>query len=316
MDANKPYAINIGDLPLVVWKDRRNRYTSALNVCKHMGSSLDKGRITPAGCLQCPYHGLETSKEDQFGKIMEKDGKLFWSYSPKLSEPDIVPFQKNARYVTSHLQIDMEASLVDSGYNTMDIRHPEFVHGNAIGFGSKIPPINVKHYEYLTNKGQSHRIGLSFDYSANELINRINQNVGLTQNFHMYMFPYFSWSKVTFDKTKHLLIGVHLLPIGPNKTRWYITIRHNYYRSSVGKKVMKILASSILAQDYLQMQLQSKEGPIKRASMFEYNFPDENAILWLKCHFKDYQYPSEYLCSELYQYHKHALRPSDYDQDS
>lgn len=103
IDTAQPYAINIGDLPLVIWKDRRNRYNSALNICKHMGSTLDKGKITQSGCLQCPYHGIEMTKEDQFGQIMEQDGKLFWSYLPKLSEPDVVPFQKNTGYVTSHL---------------------------------------------------------------------------------------------------------------------------------------------------------------------------------------------------------------------
>ncbi len=303
IDTAKPYAINIGNLPLVIWKDRQNRYISTLNICKHMGSTLDKGRITQAGCLQCPYHGLEMTKDDQFGQIMEQDGKLFWSYLPKLSKPDTVPFEKNPNYVTSHLQVDMEASLLDSAYNTMDLRHPEFVHGNAIGFGSNIPPANIRHYYYPTSAKQSQRIGLSFDYSANPLINRINQNVGFTQNYHMYMYPYFSWSKVTFEKSKHLLIGVHLLPVGPNKTRWYITIRHNYYRSSIGKHTMKALASAILAQDYFQMRLQSKDSTIKRAVSFTHTFPDEDAILWLKGRFENYQYLSSHLCGELVKFH-------------
>jgi hypothetical protein len=197
----------------------------------------------------------------------------------------------------------MEAGLVDSAYNTMDLRHPEFVHGSAIGFGSSIPPANIRHYDYSTTAKQSSRIGLSFDYSANSPINHINQNFGTTQNYHMYMFPYFSWSRVTFGKTKHLLIGVHFLPIGENKTRWYVTIRHNYYRSSMGKKMMKAMASTILAQDYLQMRMQRKEGALKRLSTFRYTFPNEDAILWLKERFEDYRYPSTQLCEELVQFH-------------
>jgi hypothetical protein len=198
----------------------------------------------------------------------------------------------------------MEASLTDSAYNTMDLRHPEFVHGNALGFGSKIPPANIRHYFYSTTAKQSPRVGLSFDYSANPLINRINQNVGVTQNYHMYMYPYFSWSKVSFEKTKHLLIGVHLLPLGQNKTRWYVTIRHNYYRSTMGKHTMKALASAILAQDYLQMRMQSKEGVLKRTVSFTHTFPDEDAILWLKGCFENYQYLSSQLCGELVKFHK------------
>lgn len=312
---SKPYAVQVGDLPLVLWKDPQNHIHSTINICKHMGSSLDKGKITPLGCLKCPYHGLEMTKEDEFGQVTEHDGKLFWSYAPEQRAPPTVPFaapsasngkedRSSSQYVTSHLVIEMETSLTDSAYNTMDLRHPEFVHGNIFGFGSGIPPMNLKHYFY-TSLNRGHRqFGLSFDYKANALINKINQNEGTTHNFHMYVYPSFSWSKVTVDKTKHLLIGVHLLPIGPNKTRWYITIRHNYYTSNSGQRLMQMLASTILQQDWIQMRLQSRETELKRAVTFGYTFPEEDAILRLKDWFSEYQYPATSLCAELVRFHR------------
>jgi phenylpropionate dioxygenase-like ring-hydroxylating dioxygenase large terminal subunit len=50
IDITKPYVCNIGDLPLVVWKNTDNQWLSTINICKHMGSKLDQGKIVN-GCL-------------------------------------------------------------------------------------------------------------------------------------------------------------------------------------------------------------------------------------------------------------------------
>jgi phenylpropionate dioxygenase-like ring-hydroxylating dioxygenase large terminal subunit len=67
MDLTKPYKINIGDLPLVLWKNRQSgQLITTINICKHMGSKLDNGIITHDGCLKCQYHGFENSYDDKF----------------------------------------------------------------------------------------------------------------------------------------------------------------------------------------------------------------------------------------------------------
>jgi phenylpropionate dioxygenase-like ring-hydroxylating dioxygenase large terminal subunit len=297
IDFSKPYKTNIGELPLVVWENPVNgALTTALNICKHMGSRLDVGKITPMGCLKCPYHGLEFSHEDRFGETVEHEGKVFWAYNPVKPTPYSVPFFRNRAYEKSFLKIDMDCSLTDSAYNTMDFRHPEFVHNKVVGFGNVIPPSNVKHWVYDLAKD---RVGLSFDYASNRIMRTINDNVRSTRNYHMYMYPTFSWSKVSFEK-KHLMIGVHLQPLGPKKTRWYITLCHNYYDSTLGKEFMKALAMTILNQDYMQMRDQAAESALKREVLFEHVFKDEEPILHLKRWFADYQYPDIDQCVELY----------------
>ena len=62
IDFTKPYSINVGELPLIVWK-HDNKYYSTINICKHMGSKLDNAEITPSGCLKCQYHGFENKKD-------------------------------------------------------------------------------------------------------------------------------------------------------------------------------------------------------------------------------------------------------------
>lgn len=298
IDYSKPYKINVGELPLVIWRDdKKKEFISTINICKHMGSTLDQGIITENGCLKCPYHGLEIKSNDKFGQVIEHDGKLFWSHDPLLKKPFSIPFFHNKNYEKSFLEIDMPGSFTDSAYNTMDLRHPEFVHGSILGFGNSEPPKNIKHFVFKD------RIGLSFDYISNPSMSAFNNNVKETSNFHMYIYPSFSWSKVSFNKN-HLIIGVNLLPLENKKTRWYITISHNYYQSSFGKKIMETLSSIILKQDFEQMTKQADENSLKKIMLFEHIFKDEEVIIQLKEMLKHYEYPSIDKCVDLYKKNK------------
>lgn len=296
INLQRPYQTNIGDLPLVVWRDpNTGDLNSRINICKHMGSKLDTGKITENGCLKCPYHGLEHSKEDQFGEVREHEGKLFWAHKPTHPLPYCVPFYNNPTYARSFLQVDMDCSLVDSALNTMDLRHPEYVHGGALGFGNSVPPANVEHH-YYTPKC----VGLSFDYASKMSISKLNRDTTYTQNFHMYIYPTFSWSKVTFHRDNHLIIAVNLQPIAPKKTRWYVTVCNNYMTSPLQTRFVDTLASTILSQDFVQMRRQSPDSELKRALMFEHVFPDEDVVVWVHDMLREYRYPDAQICADLY----------------
>lgn len=298
IDLSRPYKINIGELPLVVWQNKETgKLTTAINICKHMGSKLDNGVITNNGCLKCQYHGLENSHEDRFGETMIHDGKIFWSYKPITAKPYSIPFFNNRNFVTSFLEMDMECSLTDSAYNTMDLRHPEYVHDGLLGFGNSVPPKNIIQYKY---KYSDQRVGLSFLYESNKSIRKMNMGSNFTDNFHMYIYPTFSWSKVTFDKNNHLIIGVNLLPIENKKTRWYVTICNNYLKTPLQQQFIKLLASTILSQDYIQMKNQCKDDELKNLILFKHIFTDEEIMLWLRDIFKDYTYPDTQICVDLY----------------
>lgn len=296
IDFSKPYKAKIGDLPLVVWKDNKGNLQSAVNICKHMGSSFDEGKIKD-GCLTCPYHGLKYTEKDSIGKTIEHEGKIFWSYKPETNKPDMIPYFNNKDYEKSYIEIDMECSMTDSAYNTMDLKHPTYVHSGLIGFGNNNPPKNIKDHYYKDDK----MIGLSFDYMSNNIIKTINKNTKDTRNYHMFKYPAFSWSRVTFKKTNHLLIGVNILPIAEKKTRWYITILHNYLKNNfVEKNFMKSMAMTILLQDQNQMKNQYEENILKKKILFSHQFKDEEPIIRLKKLFENYTYPDIYACVDLY----------------
>jgi hypothetical protein len=162
-----------------------------------------------------------------------------------------------------------------------------------------VPPENIKEFIYNNEK-----VGLSFDYNANKIIKKINKNTVTTKNFHMFYYPTFSWSKVTFAKNNNLIIGVNLLPLSNKKTRWYITIVHNYYTNKVEKQIMKIFAMVILGQDFVQMKNQQMENKLKKYILFNYVFKNEETVIRLKDIFKNYDYPTDDICLELYKDYK------------
>ena len=291
IDFSKPYKFNIGELPLVAWKNKDNQLITTLNICRHMGSQLDNGIVTSNGCLKCKYHGLDFSHDDRFGETMEHEGKIFWSYQPVNKMPHKIPFFHNPNYVSSHLQIDMHASLPDSAFNTMDLRHPEYVH--KVGFGSTLLPTNITQYKFKD------RIGVAFEYQSNSIMKTLNDNMQITHNFHMYIYPTFTWSRVSFGD-KHLIIAVNLLPLENKKTRWFVTICHNYYTSHVQQNIMKGMAMFILSQDYFQMKNQYPENKLKAAVLFNHIFKDEDIILWLRDEFRDYKFPDTNTCLDLF----------------
>jgi phenylpropionate dioxygenase-like ring-hydroxylating dioxygenase large terminal subunit len=260
IDFYNPYVYNVGNLPLVLWKDKKtDKLISTLNICKHMGSKFDKATITENGCLKCPYHGLEMDETDKFGETIEHEGKIFWAYKP-ITKPPNTPFYNNKNYIHSYIQIDMKASLTDCAFNTMDLRHPEFVHGNIFGFGSTIPAKNIKQYLF------SDRIGLEFKYETSSLIKNNDNNI--KDMFNMFILPSFIWSKVPINNNKFAIVTINLLPIEENKTRWFVTISHNYMKNNAEKIFMKTMAYSILSQDYTQMENQATENKLKKLMVF------------------------------------------------
>ena len=305
----KPFSFNVGDLSLILWKNDKEKdsFSSTINICKHMGSKLDHSQITKDGCLKCPYHGLEYSsenKKDVIGKTILHEGKLFWSYKPLKNKPEYIPFYNHPNYEKSFLEIEMPCSLQDSAYNTMDLLHPEYVHNNLFGFGNSIPPKNVIFYDYNNTQNITPNIGLSFDYYSKSIVTK-----GFTQtdNFHLFVYPSFSWSRVSFEKN-HLYIGVNLLPTGIKKTKWYITVCHNFYKKSWEKQMLKMMAVSILTQDYIQMKNQAIETNLKKAILFNKKFENEEPVLRLNRYFTDcYKYVDMNDCVNLYDDYKNSL---------
>jgi len=70
--------------------------------------------------------------------------------------------------------------------------------------------------------------------------------------------------------------------------------------SDAGKEFMKIMAKTILNQDYHQMKNQYPDNDLKKEILFTKVFKDEEPIIELKRMLKDYSYPDIDTCVKLY----------------
>ena len=303
IDKTKPHAYNIGELPLVLWFNESNPISS-VNLCRHFGSKLDHGTVKN-GCLRCAYHGLVHTDKDSFGKTMIYEDKLWWSYEPNYKKPPSVPFYKNKNYATTNIKVDVDASLVDCAFNTMDVNHPGHVH-QTFGFGNPDANAleNLKSYKYNDEK-----LGLSFNYKSNSNLVHLKRELKKSRNFHIYEYPYTTWSIVSLVNNQNLIVNVNMLPLGPNKTRWLVTLKHNYWNKYPHeKKLMEFAARCILFQDKVQMSKQALENGLKRMVMYQEVFENEEHMEDMKTMFKKYQYPDMVSVTKLYDYHKKSQK--------
>lgn len=299
IDKTKPYSYNIGDLPLVTWFNKNNQPFTTVNICEHMGSKLDEGKIID-GCLQCPYHGLTYDEEKSFGNTIFYQDKLWWSYEPIRKKPPSVPLYNNKNFETSFIEIDVDASIKDCMMNTMDVNHPQFIHNNIFGFGSNFPPTNVKTIQYPKD---DMKIGLSFNYKSTGKLAKIKKELHQSANFHIYEYPYTSWSRVSLPTKEHLYVNVNMRPLSKNKTRWFVTLKHNYWKSNFEKQFMKFAANCILYQDQQQMKRQSQESILKSLVVNQTELNCEDHLQSMNKILSHYKYPANGLVVMLYNYH-------------
>lgn len=299
IDKTKPHSYNIGELPLVTWFDNDNKPHSTINICEHMGSKLDEGKIHN-GCLKCPYHGLSYDETKTFGDTIVFQDKLWWSYEPIKEHPPSIPFYNNKNFETSFIKVDVDASVKDCILNTMDINHPEFIHNNIFGFGSNFPPTNIKTIYY---PDKDMKIGLSFNYKSTSKLAKLKKELHQSANFHIYDFPYTSWSRVSLPTKEHLYVNVNMLPLTKNKTRWLVTLKHNYWKTNVEKHFMKFAANCILYQDQQQMNRQANESILKNLIINKTELNNEDHIAPINKMLDNYRYPSNEMVIMLYNYH-------------
>ena len=114
-----------------------------------------------------------------------------------------------------------------------------------------------------------------------------------TVNYNEVIYPSTSWSKVSSnnDIKKNIIIGVTMLPLKENLTRWYITIRHNYMTNLFGKKLMIEATKYILNQDKIQFKRQIKNNKLKNFITWKKILKYENHMKTIRNYYNTYKYP-------------------------
>lgn len=298
IDSKKPYPFRIGELPLIAWYDNKyNKTYTTINVCSHMGSKLEKGKINN-GCLVCPAHGMQYTEDKAFGETMIYQDKLWWSYEPIASNPPATPFYNNKKYSTTNICMDVDANIMDCVLNTMDVNHPHLYNIN-------IPPKKVKRFKYQCVDKSI--LGISFkqkvDVSTNKM-ELLNENNKYNKYYNMYSFPYNTWTRTTLPNKQQSIMNIDFVPLGIDKTRWFITIKNNCENNNIlTKPFMYYYANQY--KDLLQNQASQSE--LKKLVIRQDVLANEYHIDDIYTMFEKYKYPDNSEVCNLYKYHKRKL---------
>jgi phenylpropionate dioxygenase-like ring-hydroxylating dioxygenase large terminal subunit len=256
-----------------------------------MGSKLDHGKVSN-GCLVCPYHGIHHGANDVFGKTMVFEDKLWWSYEPSTNKPSPMPYYKNKDFKTIMFTIDMDASIRDCIYNTLDMHHYGYIHNNLLGHTklysteykfTKLPKKICMNYKYMTSP---------YDYFS---------------NYQIMNYPYKSTAIISLFNKERLVVDVNMLPLSSNKTKWIVTLKHNFWNSYVQKLKIELIIKYLLLQDKIQMSKQASENMLKRKMMNKYVLKNEEHFKELNKMFKNYEYPDMISVMRLYNYHNNIF---------
>jgi len=158
IDKTKPFAYNIGKLPMVLWYNNNNEPLSTINICKHLGAKLNTGFIND-GCLHCPNHLSKYNNTDTVGKLISKNGLLWWSFKSYTKEPPAI-FQKDNNNI-HHSFVDINVNLVNVVL--------EFIYSIN---KNKIRNVNNKFLFSETLYNTEHRFYYKYPYFLKGSINR------------------------------------------------------------------------------------------------------------------------------------------------
>ncbi|MFO0604747.1 MAG: aromatic ring-hydroxylating dioxygenase subunit alpha [Polyangiales bacterium] len=151
---SRPLPITLAGEKLALFRDGRGGVGALVDRCPHRGVALSLGRVTPEGCLACPFHGWEfdatgrcahvpltpDAKRETLGTVAvpaREIGGLLWVYTApgatapcEPSPPDTLTRTDLGRaYVDETWQTHWTRAME----NMLDSPHVPFVHRGTIG---------------------------------------------------------------------------------------------------------------------------------------------------------------------------------------
>lgn len=272
IDKTKPYIHNIGELPLVTWFDQNNLSKSftSINICKHMGSKFDKGKIIN-DCLVCPYHDIKY--KDIYGETILYQDKLWWSFKPLYKLPPNTPLYNNSNYQSILIEKDINANLIDCMINILDINYQKQKISEIFNLDLNI--INLENMK-LKNKN---KLGIKYNYDKVKIYN-------------IFEYPYTSYYYIFFNNNK-IIVNINLLPLSNDKTKWIINIKYNNYKSFILKTLINLIIKQYLNQNNKKLLNLSQQLSIKKYIAYNFNI-DNKYIYDIKQKYSNYLFPDDF----------------------
>jgi phenylpropionate dioxygenase-like ring-hydroxylating dioxygenase large terminal subunit len=152
----KPLSYTLAGERVALFRGKDRKAAAVIDRCPHRGVALSKGRVTPEGCLECPFHGWQFAADGSCQHVpynpmpaekranlgvaslpVHEAGGLIWVYtapnveapappamSPALSQPGLSRWEAVKPWKI-HWTRAME--------NMLDVPHLPFIHKSSIG---------------------------------------------------------------------------------------------------------------------------------------------------------------------------------------
>ncbi len=149
-----PRAVTLAGERLVVFRQPGADVAVLLDRCPHRGAALSLGRVTPQGCIECPFHGWQFDMRgrnchvpfDPDAKLARLSaqalptrvvGDLVWVYTDPAAdapaEPVVAEGLRAVRLTRTYVQRSWRCHWTRAMENMLDSPHLPFVHRRTIG---------------------------------------------------------------------------------------------------------------------------------------------------------------------------------------
>jgi phenylpropionate dioxygenase-like ring-hydroxylating dioxygenase large terminal subunit len=276
--AQRPLRRVLYDLPLVLFRDEKNKARALLDRCVHRAAILSEGEVRQ-GRLACPYHGWEYDGEGKVQRIpsedpsaplnrslcqktfptLEQDG-VIWVWMGE-GEPRTSPWRfphcGEKGWEHYFMITDFPNEVTNLAENFMDVPHTVYVHRGWFRDETaerKPVPATVK-----TSNGRVlvtyHQEKDEFSWGAKLLLNPQGSPMVHTDE---YIFPNITCVKYEFHPNG-FVINSQCSPVSTLESRvyTYIAYRIPYFKKLL-KPVFQFYTRQVIEQDVVIMDNQGR----------------------------------------------------------
>jgi phenylpropionate dioxygenase-like ring-hydroxylating dioxygenase large terminal subunit len=275
---DKPLAVTIWDIPMVLFRGASGKPTALLDRCPHRNVPLSMGRVVDAQ-LECGYHGWrfgadggcrfvpsrlgDDASDGRARKVpwfptRELDG-FIWVYPTPEAAPDEEPYRfayMGAKgYDHSYSMVTAESTLHAAMENALDVPHTAFLHKGLFRSESRGVTITAVvrrgkdrvEAEYL---GETRPPGL--------VARLLSPSGGEVSHFDRFILPGIAEVEYRLGDENHLMVATAMTPVSDFETRLYAVVSFRLrVPHAVVKRALKPLAMQIFRQDSIMLKAQT-----------------------------------------------------------
>ena len=275
---DKPFAVTLWDIPMVLFRGASGTPTALLDRCPHRNVPLSLGRVVDAQ-LECGYHGwrfgadggcrfvpsrvVDDTSDGRARKVpwfptRELDG-FIWVYPTPEATPHEEPYRfayMGAKgYDHSYSMVTAESTLHAAMENALDVPHTAFLHKGLFRSESRGVTITAVvrrgkdrvEAEYL---GETRPPGL--------VARLLSPSGGEVSHFDRFILPGIAEVEYRLGDENHLMVATAMTPVSDFETRLHAVVSFRLrVPHTLVKRALKPLAMQIFRQDSIMLKAQT-----------------------------------------------------------